>query len=69
MEVKPVTLKNGKLELLQSGDTIAGTTNFSYNEIVAGLVLTIPIHQQMTVVDTIEVEGSLVIEGELCLIS
>ncbi len=69
MEVKPVVLKNGKLELLQAGDTLASAFNFSFNKISSGFTLTIPLNQQMTVFDGIEIEGSLDIEGELCLIS
>jgi hypothetical protein len=68
MEVRPVVLKNGKLELLQSGDTLTASFNFSFKKIVTGLTLTIPVNQQMSVIDGIEIEGSLDIEGELCLI-
>lgn len=68
MEVRPVVLKNGKLELLQSGDTLTVSFNFSFKKIVTGLTLVIPVNQQMSVIDGIEIEGSLDIEGELCLI-
>lgn len=68
MEVRPVVLKNGKLELLQSGDTLTASFNFSFSKIVTGLTLVIPVNQQMSVIDGIEIEGSLDIEGELCLI-
>ena len=69
MEVRPVVLKNGKLQLLQTGDTLVASYSFSFNKVIAGLTLVIPVNQQMTVIDGIEIEGSLEIEGELCLIS
>jgi hypothetical protein len=68
MEVKPIVLKDGKLEVLQSGDSLAVAFNFSFNKVVASSTLKIPVNQQMTVIDGIEIEGSLDIEGELCLI-
>ena len=48
--------------------TASGTDHFSYDKIVAASTLTIPVNQQMIVMDTITVEGVLNIEGKLCLI-
>jgi len=45
-----------------------GVNGFSWKFIPLLSVVTIPINQQMVVVDGIEIEGSLDIEGELCLI-
>lgn len=43
--------------------------NFSIKKVTTDKIITIPSDQQMIVVDGIEINGSLDIEGELCLIS
>lgn len=45
-----------------------GLINFSYNLLPIESTLTIPENQQMIVVDGMDILGSLIIEGELCLI-
>ncbi len=69
MERKPLVYLGGDIGLLPSGDTIEVPSNFSYNKIVTTKVLLIPQHQQMIVLDGIDIEGTLDIEGQLCLIS
>ena len=49
-------------------DAILESIGGSIKMIVSGATLTIPLYRQMSVTDGIEIEGSLVIEGELCLI-
>lgn len=67
MEVRPVVLKNGKLELLQSGDSLTVTPNFSFKKIISGEMVIIPTNQQMILKGDITIEGDLMINGELCL--
>lgn len=43
--------------------------NFSYNEIPSGFTVTIPQYQQMFVLDQIDIDGTLNIDGELALAS
>jgi hypothetical protein len=43
--------------------------NFSYKEVLAGLDVTVPTRQQMIVDGLLTVEGGLILEGELSLIS
>jgi hypothetical protein len=45
-----------------------GPDNFSYNNVPASTIVTIPINQQMIVKKRIRVEGTLIIRGQLCLI-
>lgn len=67
-EVKPIILKNGKLELLQEGDSLPVPTNFSYKYIIENQIITILQYQQMIVQGNIYIDGELKIDGELCLL-
>jgi hypothetical protein len=49
-------------------DSILENSGVSYKMIISTATVNIPLYHQMIVIDGIEIEGSLVIEGELCLI-
>lgn len=42
--------------------------NFSYDKILTGSTVTIPLNQQMVVSETIEIDGTLVLDGTLVVI-
>lgn len=60
---KVLALIDGKLTEIY----ISSGLNFSYKKIITGQTIEIPENQQMIVVDGIEIEGSLEVSGELCL--
>ena len=65
MADKVLALDNGRVKQI----TLLGSgLNFSIKKILSSEEVTIPENQQMIVAEGIEIEGSLVIEGELCLI-
>jgi hypothetical protein len=64
MKILTISPIDGRKNLVE----FTGSNGFSWNFIPLLSVVTIPINQQMVVVDGIEIEGSLDIEGELCLI-
>jgi len=65
MADKVLALDNGRVKQI----TLLGSgLNFSIKKILSSVEVTIPENQQMIVAEGIEIEGSLVIEGELCLI-
>lgn len=65
MADKVLALDNGRVKQI----TLLGSgLNFSIKKILSSEEVTIPDNQQMIVAEGIEIEGSLVIEGELCLI-
>lgn len=43
--------------------------NFSYNYIINGFTLIIPMYQQMSVHGTITIDGTIIINGELMVTS
>lgn len=66
MADKVLALENGRV----TNKTVLGLgPNFSYNFIPSTESIEIPENQQMLVLDTIDIEGTLDIGGELCLIS
>lgn len=68
MERRPLVYLEGDLGPLPSGDTLNIPRSFSFSFIESSLVLLIPVYQQMIVVDGIEIQGSVDIEGSICLI-
>lgn len=65
MADKVLALDNGRVKQI----TLLGSgLNFSIKKILSSEEVIIPENQQMMVAEGIEIEGSLIIEGELCLI-
>lgn len=59
---------NGRQGLIDSSVLLSSNANFSYNEVTTAMILLIPVHQQMIVADELDLDGSIDLEGQLCLI-
>lgn len=55
----------GNFDFVGTGSPSTSADNFSYHTIPASSLITIPINQQMIVVDGLDVEGELIIDGML----
>ncbi|MFO0447767.1 MAG: hypothetical protein ACK52I_03595 [Pseudomonadota bacterium] len=53
----------GNLDLVGKGDTITGADNFSYTEIDAGQLVTVPAGQEMVHSIDLMVRGDLLVQG------
>lgn len=70
MKRKPLVYlpeKQGDIGPLPSGDKIDIDRNFSPKKIPSGETVKIPINEQALVFGEMEIQGELIIEGELCL--
>lgn len=59
----------GTFEQVGAGGVSSSSDNFSYETIASGVTVTIPLYQQMMVADTIDVEGTLNVNGTLMVIN
>lgn len=69
-EQRPLVIIEGLVQQLPDGDTTpgvggSGVENFSYNKVVN--VVTIPVNQQMSVYQSLEVDGILNINGAVII--